>query len=158
MAKDWIGNANSNHSRLAVNKQHTTKDRQTDDFYATDPIALEMLLDNCSIYLRSVFYGTFCRCRNTHTIYHIWECACGNGNLADVLFKRGFHYYASDLKDRGYGSAYVDFLKHNGKFSDTEWNMADIILTNPPFALATEFIEHAVEILPEGGCTSLLWD
>lgn len=135
MAKEWKGNSDSVRSRLAINKAHTTKGRETDDFYATDPAALEALLDHCSYYLHNLF------CANPI----IWECACGNGNLAKLLTKNGFVVYASDLKDRGFGNVHIDFL--NTKID----NCPPIILTNPPYSLATEFIEHALEILPENG-------
>jgi hypothetical protein len=46
----------------------------------------------------------------------------------------------------------VDFLKADPEKLFTEkYNHPQIILTNPPYSLATEFIEHALEILPDGG-------
>ena len=55
----------------------------------------------------------------------IWECACGNGAMSNVLEETGCHVPSSDLYDRGYGDAGVDFLD-GGK-------RADNIVTNPPY-------------------------
>lgn len=48
-----------------------------------------------------------------------------------------------DLIDRGYGSV-ADFLSKD----NTEWN-GDIV-TNPPYKYAQEFVEKALQIIPEG--------
>ena len=136
--KEWKGNSNSAHAAIAAHNGKGKSDRQEDDFYATDPEALEKLLDGCSEWLEESF-------NSLYPFGYIWECACGNGNLASTLIYRyGYKVYASDLKDRGYGISGIDFLK-------TSKTKGDIILTNPPYSLATEFIEHALDILSDGG-------
>lgn len=136
--KEWKGNADAARSRIAVRKaDHTTKGREQDDFYATDPVAMQKLLDGCSPELKDIF------CINDFTA---WECACGNGNLAECLKQNGWKVIASDLKDRGYGITGIDFL--NPEYEST---LQHIIITNPPYSLATEFVERAMQILPEGG-------
>lgn len=143
--KEWNGNSRSAQYSLAMKKKDSQEQREADDFYATDPKALEMLLGGVSEWLQGIF--DYMKCKpNTirdHIPGFIWECACGNGNLASYLIKNGFKVYATDLKDRGYGIRGIDFLQSSAN--------ADIILTNPPYSLATEFIEHALKILPEGG-------
>lgn len=135
--KDWKGNSDSVRSRLGIQKDHTTSGREQDDFYATDPEALEKLINGCSDWLSYIF-------ADARKAY-IWECACGNGNLAECLKENGFNVHASDLKDRGYGVSGLNFL-------DTPISGNNlVILTNPPYSLANEFILHALEILPEGG-------
>ena len=42
--KDWIGNKNSIFKTLGASN-HTDKEREMDDFYATDPDAGKMLLE-----------------------------------------------------------------------------------------------------------------
>lgn len=42
--KDWIGNSKSIFTTLGASN-HTDKQRQNEDYYATDPIAAELLLD-----------------------------------------------------------------------------------------------------------------
>lgn len=75
----------------------------------------------------------------------VWEPACGDGAIARVLDDNGYAVYSSDLHDRGYGVVGVDFL-------GTAVSKGDII-TNPPFAIAHSFAEHAVSL---GGKTALL--
>lgn len=69
----------------------------------------------------------------------IWEPACGDGAISEVLVSRGFSVVSSDLIDRGYGRSGVDFLLSTGA-------KADAIITNPPFKLAQEFIVHAISL------------
>ena len=98
--------------QLGVSK---TAIREENDFYATDPKAMKMLLE----------HETF----NTN----IWEPACGEGNLSEVLKNHGYNVYSTDLIDRGYQDELMDFLNSNNKwFGD--------IITNPPFKYASEFI------------------
>ena len=69
----------------------------------------------------------------------IWECACGNGALAKVLQQAGYSVVATDLIWRGYGSSGVDFLLENKA-------LAPNIVTNPPFNLSYEFMEHGFHL------------
>ena len=145
--KEWKGNSNSAHAAIAAKKPGSTNKREQDDFYATDPVALELLLQHNSYWL----HNQLCLTKiwkpeeiRDHIGCYIWECACGKGNLAKVLIENNFMVVATDIKDRGFGyPRNVDFLKTGP--------MGRIILTNPPYSLATEFIEHALEILPEEG-------
>jgi hypothetical protein len=61
----------------------------------------------------------------------IWECACGNGVMANVLKKFGHTVIETDI------STGCDFLLTKRK--------ADAIITNPPFKLSHLFIEKAVK-------------
>jgi len=74
--------------------------------------------------------------------YKIWEPACGKGNIAGVLIDAGHAVYPTDLNDRGYGIAGIDFLLHGPPVD------CDAIVTNPPFSLAEEFVEVALERAP----------
>lgn len=121
---DWTGNKNSIYTTLGASN-HTEADRETNDFYATDPKAMELLLDM------------------EEFSPEIWECACGAGHLSKVLENKGYTVYSTDLVDRGYGHGGIDFLS-----LQTEFN-GDII-TNPPYKYAKEFVEHALEVIPEG--------
>lgn len=104
---------------------HTEEEREQHDYYATEPKALELLLE------KEQFNK------------NIWECACGEGHLAEVLKKSGYNVFSSDLFDRGYGTGGVDFLKCNKQFDGD-------IITNPPYKFAKEFVEHALELVPNG--------
>jgi len=75
----------------------------------------------------------------------IWEPAAGVGNIVKVLRAAGHEVVASDLNDRGCPDCYdrIDFL-----FPEPNWTKSDAIVTNPPFALAEEFVEVALERAP----------
>jgi hypothetical protein len=126
MDKDWTGNKNSIYKTLGASN-HTDKERENDDYYATDPIAIDVLINDGGI--------TFDK--------NIWECSAGEGHLSEQLKKYGYNVRSTDLIDRGYCESGVDFLTYN-----EIWN--GDILTNPPYKYAKEFIEHALEIVPEG--------
>lgn len=68
---------------------------------------------------------------------------CGEGHLARKLESLGHTVKATDLVDRGYGDTGIDFLNCNEKFDGD-------ILTNPPYKLAQEFVEHALALIPDG--------
>ena len=48
---------------------HTEKERQQEDYYATEPKAMELLLEQ----------ETFSD--------NVWECACGGGNISQRYLK-----------------------------------------------------------------------
>ena len=125
MTKDWTGNSNSIYKTLGASN-HTDKERQNEDYYATDPKAADLLLE----------LETFSP--------NIWECACGEGHLSKVFENAGHIVKSTDLIDRGFGETGIDFLS----IDNLEWN-GDII-TNPPYKYAQEFIEKALQIIPEG--------
>lgn len=125
--KDWTGNKKSTFIQLGASN-HTDKQRELNDFYATDPHALEIFLDKLKQDNIKLHKG-------------IWECACGQGHLSEVLKKRGYEVYSTDIIDRGYGDEQIDFL--NEKYFQDDL-MADI-LTNPPYKFAQEFVEKALD-------------
>lgn len=69
----------------------------------------------------------------------VWECACGQGDLARLLIAAGIQVIATDLKAWGYGREGVDFLAQRRL-------LAPVIVTNPPFSLWREFAEHALRL------------
>lgn len=87
----------------------------------------------------------------------IWECACGSGKMSRVLEAMGGHthsvpVYSSDLFERGYGDAGVDFLQQN-----TLPPGVRTIITNPPYTLAEKFIRHALSLTqPVSGVVAML--
>lgn len=68
----------------------------------------------------------------------IWEPACGDGDMANILIENGNHVIGTELRQTGYGQNGVDFL--TADFIDCDW-----IITNPPFNLAVQFIERCIE-------------
>ena len=94
--------------------------RNAADFYATPPECTIALLDNFDW----LFSGS-----------RIWEPACGDGAISKVLEGRGYEVISTDLYYRGYGDSGMNFL-------NADCNCGGII-TNPPFNLASEFIERS---------------
>ena len=98
--------------------------RRAGDFYPTPAWATHALFDKIG-----PLDGT------------IWEPACGDGAMAEVILERccpGRVVLASDLYDRGYTPETVDFLT-------TAWK-CDHVVTNPPYSLAEPFVRHALDV------------
>lgn len=70
---------------------------------------------------------------------HIWEPACGDGSMSDVLLAQGHKVTATDLRHSSYGTGGRDFLGPHA----TSWNV-DAIITNPPFDLSWDFVKRAL--------------
>jgi len=122
--KDWTGNRTSVFSTLAASS-HSKDERANDDYYCTPPQAVEELL------------------KREQFSHYILEPAVGGGSIAAVLVDHDHKVQSMDIVDRGYAGTEVrDFLtttKENLNFSPD-------IITNPPYALAKEFVEHALDI------------
>src|SRR5277367_5290169 len=56
-------------------------------------------------------WATFALIDNERFDGIIWEPACGDGAMSDVLVEGGYKVESSDLFDRGYGEIGHDFLK-----------------------------------------------
>lgn len=126
MSKDWVGNKNSTFKTLGASN-HTDKERQHEDYYATDPFAAELLL-NVEEFLPD-----------------IWEPASGENHLADVFRRAGHNVRTTDIVQRTPTTEVLDFLSLDNQGS---WH-GDIV-TNPPYKWATEFIYRALQLVREG--------
>ena len=128
--KDWTGNYNSIYKTLGASN-HTAEERERHDYYATEPKAVELLLE-----------------KETFNTY-VWECACGEGHISKVLEKHGYKVKSTDIIDRDFeGTEILDFLKVQK--SDIKNDFARDIVTNPPYKYAKEFVEKAIEISMDG--------
>ena len=125
MGKDWTGNSKAAIAGIAPSNR-SVRERAGEDYYATDPKAVEMLCD------LEDFSPT------------VLEPACGEGHIAKVLQARGYKVIACDLVDRGFGEGGIDFLKVRKTGVDAD------IVTNPPYKLAQEFVEKAMEVVSSG--------
>jgi len=79
----------------------------------------------------------------------VWEPACGEGHMAEVLAEYSDRVFASDIHDYG-GNQVHDFLTVEATPGEFEW-----IITNPPFdrtgkSFATDFAVRALELAGEG--------
>ena len=96
---------------------------------------------------KTLCHGTCCyeMAMQDRTVYRgvILEPSCGEGHISEVLKAHGYDVVSRDLIDRGYGEV-ADFLS----IDNLEWN-GDIV-TNPPYRYALDFVEKALQIVPEG--------
>jgi len=104
---------------LNLANSSTNNKRRELDFYPTPPDVTHALM--CFLKL---------------DICSVWEPACGDGAMSEVLKQYGHQVESSDIRSTGYGVAGVDFLE--------TWRDVDAVITNPPFAASEQFIRHAV--------------
>ena len=88
------------------------------DFFPTPAWATYALIDN------EPFRG------------EVWESACGNGAMSEVLLKADQPVISTDLYDRGYGDSGIDFLNSTVR--------AQNIVTNPPYNAAEGFVRSGL--------------
>lgn len=106
---------------------HVPEERAVNDYYATDPRAVEMLLEL------------------EEFSPDIWEPACGEGHISKVLEANGHHVLSTDIVYRGYGlQTPLDFLEDDPLVFDGD------IITNPPYKDAQAFVERAMDIITDG--------
>lgn len=113
---------------------HTETKRAPFDLYTTDPKALKKLL----------------AVKKFHS--NIWECACGQGDLSEVLIQEGYKVYNSDLVDWGYSklNKELNFLRPEVIPQISEGLLKCDILTNPPYNQALEFVKQGLNIIEDG--------
>jgi hypothetical protein len=99
-----------------------------DDAYMTPSVATAALL------------------RRVELPQRLWECACGDGTgILDPLRAAGHDVIGSDLVDYGRPDCFWrrDFLLER-KLPDG----CEGIVTNPPYKLVEQFVEHALDLCP----------
>lgn len=82
-------------------------------------------------------WATYALIENEGFTGDIWESACGDGSMSEVLEETGRKVISSDLYDRGFGEAEHDFLD--------SWRRAPNIVTNPPYNAAEGFVRSGIE-------------
>lgn len=104
---------------------HTEKEREENDFYATSPEAINALLTKEEL------------------SKEIWEPCCGQGHLSKRLKEFGYNVYSSDIIDRGYCDEILDFLTFNGVVDKD-------IVTNPPYQKGLDIVLKALDSVSDG--------
>ena len=122
--KDWTGNNRSIYGTIGASN-HTDKEREENDYYATSPKAVELLLEKEKF------------------AHKIWECAAGEDHIANVLRNQGYEVRSTDIIDRTGHTEILDFLKTDEKYEGD-------VITNPPYKYAQEFVEHALDSIRDG--------
>lgn len=131
MTKDWTGDGNSIFKMLGASN-HTDKERETHDFYATSPEAIDLLKKKIDLPKQ------------------ILEPACGSGCLSERLIELGHEVKSYDLIDRCYGEV-QDFFK----MTEPPFEGDFAIVTNPPYKIVTPWVLHCLELVPEGSLVCL---
>lgn len=114
-------------------------ERVANDAYFTPAWVTEVLL---SAY-RPGHFGTL-----------VWEPACGNGQMVEVLRAAKYSVFYSDIHNYGYRTTcIIDFLANELMSLDV-----NAIITNPPFgAKSRQFIERSVSFVePRRGKVAIL--
>jgi hypothetical protein len=76
-----------------------------------------------------------------HFAEPVWDPCCGTGTVPKAAKVAGLGCYASDIADYGYGKRPWDFLTRPA-LPDSPFS----IVTNPPYAIAREIVERALEL------------
>lgn len=106
---------------------HTEDIREINDYYATDPVAIDYLL------MEEDFNN------------HIWECACGGGSMSRRLKKYGYDVFSTDIVMRDdYADKLIDFM------NDELPSFNGDIITNPPYTYVCDFVLKALNTVEEG--------
>lgn len=123
--KEWTGNSKSIFATHGASS-HSDKERVHLDYYATDPDTVRELLKRESFSCDVI------------------EPACGGGHISNTLEEAGYNVLSFDIVNRGYPKQEMemDFLNWAPSYGK---NTRDII-TNPPYSMAREFVEHALNI------------
>lgn len=69
------------------------------------------------------------------TIKKVWECACGQNKITNVLRERGMEVVATDKEQ-------FDFISK--QYPSDQYFFFDAIITNPPFSRKKEFFERCI--------------
>ena len=128
--RDWTGNSKTAFAIIGASN-HSKCDREANDYYATEPKATELLLEAEKF------------------SQYVWECACGEKHMSNVIEAHGYDVRSSDIFNRG-GYSDVEIIDFLNATKDDIDRPRDII-TNPPYSHAQEFVEKAMELVEEGG-------
>lgn len=101
----------------------STVERPTQDYYATDPAAIDGLTQHINL-------PDF-----------VWEPSCGEGHLVRAMEKLGIKVLATDLVYRGIGFT-LNFFDVTSMPKDCH-----CIVTNPPYKESVPYTMHALSLL-----------
>lgn len=118
-------------------------ERKPADLYPTPVDGTESIIPVLEVLREHMGLASNADCR-------VWEPACGDGRMARVMEWHGFTVFGSDFRDTpGYGVGGIDFLKDQPRTTGLlPHDSFDMIVTNPPFSLAEQFIRKALSITP----------
>lgn len=122
----------------AIQKSYRVWERKPSDFYPTPYEGTESLMPVVNTLLPN---GG-----------KIWEPCCGDLDMTRVLEWHGHEVTSTDIRETGQGIGGFDFL-NDDPLEKWGWEPdPDMIVMNPPFSLAAEFIEKALSYTPNVAC------
>lgn len=117
-----------------LNSIPSSKDREKNDNYATNPIATQLLLNHEKFYPK------------------VLEPCCGQGCISKILQLNGYEVISCDLNDYGYGHKGIDFLKEeDNDFINSLKGEVDIV-TNVPYKFTYPMLGRALDICRNKVC------
>jgi hypothetical protein len=122
----------------AIQASYRAWERKPSDFYPTPFDVTQSLMPLVKVIVRDG--GS------------IWEPCCGNMDMSRVLEWHGYEVTSTDLRETGQGIGGFDFINDD---PEEKWGWIpepEMIVMNPPFSLAAEFIERALEFTPNVAC------
>ena len=128
---------------------HSATERAKDDFYQSSSEIANALFEcvNAGIKGNKVYAAGL---GNTVII----DSSAGTGVLLEPLYKSCWYQIGYDIADRGYEHVIIrDWFNVNTDMWKKEiWfnRHPKIIVQNPPFKLALEFVQHSLELLERG--------
>ena len=83
-------------------------------------------------------WATYALINSEHFDGDIWEPACGDGSMSEVLAETGNLVISSDLFERGYGEGGINYLTEDRRVAN--------VITNPPYNAAEGFVTKSLEV------------
>lgn len=99
------------------------------DFFPTPPWATRALIEEILVPYFDTYDNASEGSGRQFERLRIWEPACGEGHMAEVLREYCPDVLATDIFDYGYGDRVLDFLSE----LEADGEDRDFIVTNPPF-------------------------
>ena len=120
---------------IAGGKSRSGLDRQEHDFYITPKESVEALLN----------HKVFNNLHEDMKSLTMWENAVGNGGILNPILRRSYKIVGTDLNNWIDRFTQNDFLANPTWFFDEYGHKPDIIITNPPYKDANEWILNSIE-------------
>lgn len=132
----------------AIQASYKKWDRKPADFYPTPFDVTQSLLP---------LIQKIAETRDATRPFRIWEPCCGDLDMTRVLQFAGYEVTSTDIRDTGvipFGEGFggFDFLNDDPVLNCGWEPDPDMIVMNPPFNLAAEFIEKALSYTPNVAC------
>jgi hypothetical protein len=120
-----------------MSQRNSGYERKAGDAYETPAWVTQALIPHLPDFMAQT--------ARTGDAWVVWEPACGSGHMVRALRQSGIDVMGTDIETG------VDFLDGLPEFA------TNAVITNPPYALAQKFIEHALDLTePVGGLVAML--